>query len=476
MFGIQLKRVPSIWIFLVGLVLLSLACQSVIRLLNQDSESLQIAETAPVDDQTSGEINSIESEAEAMVAESEPNSRYDAISPHQIQKEIVTDLTILKQGYRQDEGELAYAFLVHNPNPELTIADSEYQVIAYDKSGRAVLTDSEHISFILPGQSLGITGNLYVEEDVLIDDLEVHVQTGKPHFDQAIPALEVQAVEYRPGEYYDRVTGLIAGPKSHDIEDLRVSAIAYDNAGKIVGAGYSFVSFIKAGTVTGVDVTITNDGIVDRVELFPRLSFSIIDTEAEDRSKNVWELSLVRTDFIQNNLRVGYGFLLENPSQTHAAEDSEYRMTAFNSAGRVILVDEGYVDRLMPGQTFGFGSTFFVEEREEVDSIELQLKTRSFRRSELFPELEFDRVKIEGDEYSRIVSGEIMNRHEQDFEDIRVSAIVFDANDQIIGGGFNWLDIIPAGESSTVDIWVTSVGEPVSAQLYTTIGDQMEIE
>jgi hypothetical protein len=142
----------------------------------------------------------------------------------------------------------------------------------------------------------------------------------------------------------------------------------------------------------------------------------------------------------------------------------------------VILVDEGYVDRLMPGQTFGFGSTFFVEEREEVDSIELQLKTRSFRRSELFPELEFDRVKIEGDEYSRIVSGEIMNRHEQDFEDIRVSAIVFDANDQIVGGGFNWLDIIPAGESSTVDIWVTSVGEPVSAQLYTTIGDQMEIE
>lgn len=506
MFGIQLKQVPSIWLFLVGLVLLSLVCQTAIRLLNQDSEPLQIAETASVDDQTSGELNGFEFAAEAIVTESEPNSRDDAISPHQIQREIVsetsdnqavdrfppnndsennsedplatslTDLVILKHGYRQNEGELAYAFLAHNPNPNLTIADSEYQVIAYDNNGRAVLTDSESISFILPGQSLGITGNLYLEEDVLIDDLEFQVQTGKPQFDQAIPSLEVQAVEYRPGEYYDRVTGLIAGPKSHDIEDLRVSAIAYDKAGEIVGAGYSFVSFIKAGTVTGVDVTITNDGIVDRVELFPRLSFSIIDTKAEDRSKNVQEISLLQTDFVQTDLEVGYGFLLENPSQNLAAEDSEYRMTAFDSAGKVIIVDEGYIDRLMPGQTFGFGSTFFVVEGEEVDSIDLQLKTGSFRRSELFPVLETRNITIQGDEYNWNVTGEIMNRNNQDIEDIRVSAIVFDANDQIVGGGFNWLDIIPAGDSSAVEIWVTSVGEPVSAQLFASIDELLEIE
>lgn len=508
MFGIQLKHVPSIWLFLVGLVILSLACQTAIRLLDQDVESLRIAETTQLDNQTIEEESGIEFAAEAIASESEPNWQDDAFSPNsiQIQEDIVpaasedqaadrlssnknsdeksedssvfslTDLAIKKHGYKQNEGELVYAFLVQNPNPDLTIADSEYQVIAYDSGGRVVLTDSEVISFILPGQSLGIAGNMFLEEYTPIEDLVVQIQTGKPYLDEMIPNLDVQAVEYRPGEYYDRITGLIAGPNSHDIEDLRVSAIAYDNTGEIIGAGYSFVSFIKAGTVTGVDVTITNDGIVDRVELFPRLSHSFIDTESDERSKNVWELSLLRTDFIQNDLEVGYGFLLENPSQTHAAEDSEYRMTAFDSAGKVILVDEGYVDRVIPGQTFGFGSTFFVEEWEEVDSIDLQVKTGAFRQSEFYPELEIAKVKIQGDEYSRIVSGEIMNRNDQDIEDIQVSAIVFDADDQIVGGGTNWLDFIPAGDSSAVEIWVTSVGEPVSAQLFASIDELLENE
>lgn len=502
MFGIKRKHVPSIWLFLVGMVILSLACQTAIRLLGLDVESLQVAETAPIGNQTNVEGSGNEFAAEVELPVSEPNTQEDTLGSNLIQEDIVpkasdnqtadrsslnnnseappvnilTDLAILKHGYRQDEKELAYAFLVYNPNHDLTIADSEYQMMAYNSGGKVVLTDTETISFILPGQTLGISGNLYLEEDISIDDLIVQIQTGEPYFDAIIPNLDVRAVEYRPGEFFDRVTGLIAGPNSHNIEDLRVSAIAYDNAGEIIGAGYSFVSFIKAGTVTGVDVTIATGGIVDRVDLFPRLSFSIVDTETDDRSKNVWELSLLRTDFIQNDLEVGYGFILENPSQTHAAEDSEYRLTAFDSAGKVILVDEGYIDRLMPGQTFGFGSTFFVEEKEVVDSIDLQLKTGSFRQSELSRVLKTRNITIQGDEYSRIVSGEIMNGNDQDIEDVRVSAIVFDANDQIVGGGFNWMDIIPAGDSSAVEIWVTSVGEPVSAQLYASIDELLENE
>jgi hypothetical protein len=492
MFGVQPKHVLSIRHFLLGLVILSLACQTAIRLLNQNGKPLPIDETAPTRDLSAVDSSGTEKEVGTTVDESEPNSQENSYGSGLKQEEVdqtamgnqaadrlsidnnpeeslvdgLTALVIQKQGYGQNEQELAYAFLVHNPNPDLTIADSEYQVIAYDQSGRVVLTDTEFISFILPGQSLGIAGNMYLEEDVLIEDLVVQVQTGKPHFDKAIPALDVQAVEYRPGEYFDRVTGLIAGPKNHDVEDLRVSAIAYDNAGEIIGAGYSFVSFIKAGKTTGVEVTITNDGIVDRVELFPRLSLSFVDFVGEKRSKNVQDLSLLQTDFVQNDQEVGYGFLIENPNQNLVAEDNEYRITVYDSAGKVILVDEGYIDRLMPGQPFGFGSTFFVEEGEEVESIDLQLKTGSFRRSELFPTLETGNVKILGDQYSNIVTGEIVNRHDQAFEDIRVSAVVFDANDQIVGGGFTWLDDIAANDRLGVEIWINSVGEPVSVRLF----------
>jgi hypothetical protein len=94
------------------------------------------------------------------------------------------------------------------------------------------------------------------------------------------------------------------------------------------------------------------------------------------------------------------------------------------------------------------------------------LKTGSFRRTELFPTLETGNVKILGDQYSNIVTGEIVNRHDQAFEDIRVSAVVFDANDQIVGGGFTWLDDIAANDRLGMEIWINSVGEPVSARLF----------
>lgn len=498
MFGLQLKHVPSIWLFLVGMVIFSLASQTAIRLLGQDGESTQIAETAPVNDQSGVDISSKEHTAVPIVTEPEPTLANDTFGISQIQPEVnqmapadrlsseliselkpFTDLSALaiqQQGYGQDEREVAYAFLVHNPNKDLTIAESEFQVIAYDEGGRVVLTDSEFISFILPGQILGIAGNLYLEEDIPIADLMIQIITGKPYFDTAIPNINVQAVKYRPGEYYDRVTGLIAGPNDRDVRDLRVSAIAYDDSGKIIGAGYSFISFIQAGTATGVDVTITNDGVVDRIELFPRLSFSSLDLEKNDRPKNVQDLSFLQSGYVQNDLEVGYGFLVENPNQTFAIEGSDYRMTAFDSDGKVIRVDEGYIDRVLPGQTLGFGSTFFVDEGEEIDSLDLQLKTGSFRKSDLLPVLEPGNITIKGDKFNSVVTGEIMNPYDQSFEDIRVTAIVFDVDNQIVGGGFTWLDFIPADDSSPVEVWVTSVGEPVSAQLYTSVGELLEIE
>lgn len=502
MLGSQLKQIPSIWLFLVGLVILSLGCQTAIRLLNQDGETTLIAETAPLVSQSGGGPNSKELAVETIIAEPEKTSSKDPSSTSQINPVVdlmatadrpveslsplviselkpstnLSTLAIQQQGFGQNDRVVAYGFLVHNPNDDLTIADSEYQVMAYDEGGRVVLNDSEFIGFILPGQTLGIAGNLHLEEDIPIADLVVQINTGEPYLDDMIPDLDVRAVKYRPGKYYDRVTGLIAGTNDQDVKDLRVSAIAYDDAGKIIGAGYTFVSFIQAGTATGVDITITDNGIVDHVELFPRLSYSSISKFREDRLKDAQDLLIIKSGYVQNDLEVGYGFLLENPNQTFAVEDSIYRMTAFDSAGTVIRVDEGHIDRVLPGQTFGFGGTFFVDKGEVVDSLDLQLKTGAFRQSALLPALEAGNTTILGDKYNSIVTGDVTNHYDHPFEDIKVTAIVFDTDDQIIGGGATWLDYIPAGDSSPVKVWVTSVEEPVSAQLYTSGGTLVEIE
>ena len=55
-------------------------------------------------------------------------------------------LNVLNQGFGQEGLEVAYAFVVENPNPDTSLSDIEFQVTAYDATGAVIATDSEFIT------------------------------------------------------------------------------------------------------------------------------------------------------------------------------------------------------------------------------------------------------------------------------------------------------------------------------------------
>ena len=78
---------------------------------------------------------------------------------------------------------------------------------------------------------------------------------------------------YRPGSYgFDNVTGFVVNPYDQDVSNLRVSAIVFNEAGDIIGGGFTFLDFASASTQTAVEVSVTVAGTPTRAELYPALS------------------------------------------------------------------------------------------------------------------------------------------------------------------------------------------------------------
>ena len=491
MLRLQIRRVPPVWLFIIGLLLASFTCQTAARFLSQELDSTIFAKLihppeaagSPLAEGTAGDHL-----VEPVLKPTPPEPNHDqaqtrggvsnAIAVETLPEVTVSPevkpLMVTKQGFGQDEREVAYAFLVKNADAAAAVAGSEVQVKAYDAASRVIATDSDYITIVLPGQTLGIAGNLSLEEEIPVAKLIVQIKTGQPYFFETMPVLDVKGIKYRPGQYYDRVTGLIDNSAGRDLEDLRVSAIAYDKVGDIVGAGYTFVSFLLADSSTGVDITLSTRGLVDKVELYPRLSFFTNLESAKQRPAGADDLSIQAHGFAQAGIEVGYGFLAENTNETFAVKDSEYRMTTFDDRGDVIAVDEGYIKLLLPGQIFGIGGTFYVEEGEEADHVDLQLKSGNYQSSSHLSWLVASNIEVSVDDSSTTVTGEILNPNEQALEDIWVTAVAYDEMGQIVGGGFTWLDFIPANGESAVEVRVTSAGKPVSAELYASVGELPE--
>jgi hypothetical protein len=381
----------------------------------------------------------------------------------------ITPLELVSQGYNQTERQIVYAFVVENLNQDSAIADSKYEVTAYDSTGVSLASDSEFLALLLPNQQLGISGNLFLEQSTPVALITVRLETGQPQTDFLDAGLATNNVRHWPGERYDRVTAVVSNDSPDDLEQIRLAAIAYDSQGDIIGAGHSLLNFMLAGRETGVDITIDAAGEIDRIELFPRISPAPLLSSVEQVQVSGGLLSLLDSGFSQQDIEFSYGFLYVNRNPSFAVEDSLYRLTAFNDEGDVIAVDEGKINLILPGQTLGMGKLLFIENEEVVDRIDLAIQPGSAVLSPDIPSFEVQDLEL-GEAGNRIdLSGQILNPFDKILENISLYIIFFDQDGLIIGGSSDNLELLPAADSIPVELNIQSPVTPVSAQLFASV-------
>lgn len=467
---------------LVGLimVLLAIACGG--------SASERLSEAASTSESTTeqGETTATTNDAETTVAAEEvteggaaPTTELPSEAPTEEPAATMAPewepLVLESQGFGQDGQSASYGFIVRNPNEAVGFENVDYQVAVTDEAGTVLATDSGFITVALPGETLGIGGTLYVDEGQTIAAIEVQLSDGDTVPGDPVANFTTDRVQFLSDQFTNTVTGIIASPFNRTFEDVRVSAITYSSDGVINGGGFTFVNFVPAGGTTGASVSVTSSGEVARAELYPSISALSLLGNGESEATAAQALELVSYGFGEDDFGIGYGFLVRNLNTTESIENGRFRLTVFDADGKVIGTDEGYLNLLLPEQTWGHGGSLFTSGEAAIGTIEVQVSGGDLVAAEGILPFSTENVAFVPGDFTSEVTGSIINPYPEEVTDLRVTALAYDEADQIIGGGFTFLDFVPPQGSSAVSVTISVGATPARVELYASLSSLSEI-
>ncbi len=180
-------------------------------------------------------------------------------------------LELLDFGFGPTDFDAGYALIIRNPN-EQAVELSRYRVTAYDADGRVVGTDESYIDLLLPGQTLGVGGALIPQAQRPAVRLEARLLDGRPGDPGDMQPLTTSDAAFVDDDIFPHVTGLAHNPNATPFVNVRVSAVAYDDTGRIIGGGLAFVDVVPANGSAPAAVPITTSAAPARVELFAATS------------------------------------------------------------------------------------------------------------------------------------------------------------------------------------------------------------
>lgn len=456
------------------------ATDSVDEPIPADADSSQEPEAANPESESSSDEDAVRSEAVAEEPTTSPTEEAPVETPTEVPTEAppeptattppeVEPATLVTSGFGQEGRSVSYAFIVTNPNPGIGLEDVGYQITALDSSGAIVETDSSSIPALFPGDTLGIGGDLFVEENVIVDSIDVQLSRGDSTPSEPIPNFTTEQVTYIPGDYTSQVTGVISSPFSRQFDDLRVSAITYDAEDNINGGGYTYVDFVPANGTTGVNVTVNTTGEVARAEIFPIVSFLSLFRDEATIPDDGLPVELIAQGFGQGEFGSSFGMILQNPNETYALNDSRYQVTAYDAGDIVVGTDSGYIEVLLPGQTLGVAGDLFIPGDGAITRIEAQFAPGDYvAPGDLLPFTTSDATFAPGS-FSSEINGQVNNPYSEEVTDLRVMALAYDEAGNIIGGGYTFLDFVPAESSASISVPVEVTGTPATVELYAVL-------
>lgn len=168
-----------------------------------------------------------------------------------------------------------------------------------------------------------------------------------------------------------------------------------------------------------------------------------------------------------STIQYGYAFLLENPNPSTAFERTQYQVALYDAAGIVLKTDSGYITFLAPGEKTAVADNMYLDAGAKPVRLDVQVKPgKSQVLKEIVPNFTTENVTYKPDRFSSKVTGVIRSPFKKDLSDLHVSAVAYDANGAIIGGGFTFLKFVPAGGAAAVEVSITTAGTPVKVELY----------
>ncbi len=375
----------------------------------------------------------------------------------------------------QDESTLTSVVFFRNDNSSKTLVDVEYTVHAYNASDAQVDKTESTIGYLAPGETLGLVDEIWLDEGVIVDRISVDWIIGDEVTDEVNTSISVKNAKYFMESDWRYLTGVLVNNDKATYTSLRVSGIAFDTSGEIVGGGYTYIDFLPGNDQVGVSILSSSFTNADRIELYPlRLSYGDV-FEGGDWWNNI---EVVKFGFVLNGDEVGGGAIVKNVTD-RLIEDTQFYLTIYDKDGYVCGVDSGFVDYVWPGVELGFspGATY-VRESCDPDNVDLIVMPGEFSEHELTGEpLVSDSAVFNYSDYWSTVTVTLRNTLNKSITDAYVSVLLMDADGKIIGGGSGWPeDFGPLG-TQELEIFVTYARseDPANIMVYPVISTWSDI-
>lgn len=467
----SLKKVTPILI-ISSVVLLSLACSflnlpgGIRPIMLPEEEEVKVREPSK---EVSEESKPTEPSPEVKESET-------YVAPSATAIPDVKKLELGKIGFGQNDTTVGYGFMLKNPNPNLGVAYSEYQIAAYDASDIVIGTQTGYIDLLLPGQELGIGNELYLDAGEIVSRIDLKVFDGTPVVTDITAGLTARNAVYQHDPYSSKVIGEVLNPFEQDLLSFKVSALLYDAADNIIGGGNTYASFIPGNSFTGVESYVSSSGEVARVELFPMMLDEAFLNAADPLPEDVEPLVLLDQGFGVGDYFTSYAFKVQNPNTQYSLQNSFYRVLAYNADKELVDIAEGYLSAILPEAVLGVSGDFYMPEGTMIDSILIQILQGEFNNTGPLANFTTEVVVVDSSGYSPKVTGIVLNPYSVQVSNLYVYAVIFDSDEKIIGGGFNYLEFIPANARAKFEIDVSYGGTASLAEVYVLLSDLSEIQ
>lgn len=401
------------------------------------------------------------------------------------------DLTIVQQGFSQvdDYDEVAWGFVVENADDENAAVDTSYLVEIYDADDVLLESDESYIDYVMPGARQGVGGSIFIPEDSQAERMEVSIVAGTAEPPPLNPQFSLGPISYFGESLFPVATTALTVSTEFPLEDIEVIAIGYDEAGEIIGGGYSFVSFIIPGQPLGVEISLSSAEPPATVEIFPTVTNSTVfaaESAAADTT-GAQPLAMVQQGWGESDTypgEVGWGFVITNPNDGLAAETTRFQATAYATDGTVLATSNSYLSLVLPGETLGAGGSLYLpdEAQAPIDRVDIQILARAFITTDLTPGfLSVREIAYVDDEFSPKATGIVSNVLGTDLEQVEVYAVAYNEAGEIIGGGWSYVELVPAGSQNAngqaaAEVALATAGDPARVEMYATITNPSALE
>jgi hypothetical protein len=368
------------------------------------------------------------------------------------------DFVLLDNSLWIQDGSLVFAaFMIKNPSSNLLYEDVEFTIRLLDENGDLVGEDFQNTRWLFPGQTVGLVTNYWLAsetEEVGAVEVDWTYAGTSTDGDWVNPITYADAVYWGNGGY-PLVTGKVVNIGGTAATDVQANVICFNDAGEVVGGGYTFVDFVLGEAHMGFSAYVDTFGDVASVEVFPSLTFASQWIEAAD-----FLSAIVIEDFHFYADDLGYlqgGFIARNTTE-QVLRNSLVSINFYDENDHITAVASTYIDLLLPGDAVGIIPWVttppkgveslryeFVQLPGEVDDT-YELDTNPFV---------INNITITGEDDDMVLVN-FTNQYSKTVSEVDVYVLVYNAAGEIIGGGKDWTKSpTPPGGTSELEVWVS---------------------